>query len=256
MSTPISLDSRNEPAVALDVQNRGQARPAHFSFVPANGVIMRLPPRAHDVFTPNQLEALYRLTLVKRLHLVDLKWTGCLWRRRCFAVFWLGMDRRGGVRQRQEPDSGAAGDGLWFARHEPVRHCLEAGANPQLSALLSQLPQDVRDSLTVAQLYELETATGARDAKHGLDLRRTFNLFGRRAYMALIAGGERRGETEGDEPSKKKPIEGTFSYAFLLALISAGLTFFVITVLYCAKSVMGINLFEERSILHELLFPE
>ncbi len=67
--------------------------------------------------------------------------------------------------------------------------------SPFISRFLGGLPREVADSFTPEQLDAVQRAFGMRYVQsHAVDVRRGVRLLGRRFYVVLLVGRERRGD--------------------------------------------------------------
>ena len=65
--------------------------------------------------------------------------------------------------------------------------------DPFLAMFFSRIPADTAASFDEAQLAAVKMAFGARSfGSHAIDIRRSLPFFGRRVYLVLLAGLERR----------------------------------------------------------------
>lgn len=89
--------------------------------------------------------------------------------------------------------------------------------------VLSRLPPDVHESLSEEQLAALREAIGAARPwrRHPIDIRIAFPLGGRRAFLTLIGGSDRRGDERTRQDRKAHPLRTTGNMIFLgLAVVA------------------------------------
>ncbi len=83
--------------------------------------------------------------------------------------------------------------------------------------VLSRLPPDVRESLTEEQFAAFGEAIGASQPwrRHPIDIRIAFPLGGRRAFLTLIGGSDRRGDERLRQERQVHPLKTTGNMIFL-----------------------------------------
>ncbi|MCB1485807.1 MAG: hypothetical protein KDJ17_13050 [Hyphomicrobiaceae bacterium] len=124
----------------------------------------------------------------------------------------------------------------------------------QFERMLAKLPPYVRNSLTKQQLDCISDALIPDPPQHTIDYRASIPLFGRRFYVALMAGRERRSlaRLAQEGQSRARRVAGLYAVIMLLLVGAA----FVACVLlgYVVKSALGVDLIEGPSILHQYVF--
>ena len=85
------------------------------------------------------------------------------------------------------------------------------------------MPSDVRDGFTEEQLAALREAIGAARPwrQYPINIRMTFPLGGRRAFLTLIGGSDRRGGQRRDLDRQAHPLGTTGNMIFLGAIVVA-----------------------------------
>lgn len=123
-----------------------------------------------------------------------------------------------------------------------------ADKDPFLKEFYARIPKDLANSFSEGQLMGLRMAYGARSrGAHAVDIRPSFNFFGRRFYMVMLIGAERR------SPNRK--IFGTqhpfwtWANAVFLSISIFILVFALLGLLYMAKISAGINVFPGVDVL-------
>lgn len=96
------------------------------------------------------------------------------------------------------------------------------------NALLARMPHDVQSSFTHDQIRALHTATQQlRWGQHSLDMRLSLPVLGRRMYLVLIGGSERRSpERLIQEGRMAPPGDGVLRLVGIVALVSVVVTLF------------------------------
>ncbi|MDX2158473.1 MAG: hypothetical protein SFW09_18390 [Hyphomicrobiaceae bacterium] len=123
-------------------------------------------------------------------------------------------------------------------------------ANAALMRLLSRMPSEVVASFTATQLSALASGFGQERAPHLVDFLVSLPLLGRRYYLRVYLGRERRSY-------ERLLREGQISLARTV-LVWSGLAWMLVSLLvlgslvtlYLVKSYFGINLMSGRSPLH------
>ena len=114
----------------------------------------------------------------------------------------------------------------------------------------THIPQHIWDTLTDHQKTAIHTAIADRATNHIAAVRSSFRIAGRRYYLALLFGHERRsverlrreGQLDPEEVSIIFMILGTLTlvYGFMLLIL----------VVYMIKSLLGIDIMDGPSPLH------
>lgn len=121
------------------------------------------------------------------------------------------------------------------------------------------IPEDILSSLTTDQKARLnESIKEQALADHALKYQASSSLFGRKFYLAFFFGKERRSDERVGKDDQKKPFHMVAFFALMIAICFVGLFFgglmLAVVGAYLFKSAVGIDLFEEHSFLHGLLF--
>ncbi len=89
--------------------------------------------------------------------------------------------------------------------------------------VLSRMPQDVYETLTEDQLAALREAIGAARPwrRHPIDIRVAFPLGGRRAFLTLIGGSDRRGGQRRGQDRQANPLITPGNMVFLGIIVVA-----------------------------------
>ncbi len=127
----------------------------------------------------------------------------------------------------------------------------------ELARLLSGLPMGARVFFTPEQLAALDVAivrTRQRPNTHKIDYRVSVPLFGRRYYFVLLAGKERRTLARIRSEGHTETWRLTLAYAILMSAIVMGGIVAILALLYVVKSMVGIDFFDQHSVLHDLLY--
>lgn len=126
-----------------------------------------------------------------------------------------------------------------------------------LARLLAALPASAGARFSSEQLAVLDIAvarTRPRPGKHKIDYRVSVPFFGRRYYFVFLMGRERRTlmriHSEGQDTVWRMSV----AYTILMSAIAMGGFVAAIMLLYVVKSMVGIDLFDEHSFLHRLLY--
>ena len=111
------------------------------------------------------------------------------------------------------------------------------------SSMLQRVPKDIGSSFTDQQLIAISDAMQFKNGKlHPLDLRGTFRIWNKEFYFVALGGTEQRGLT------RRQKTVLRHGEILLLSGLSVMTMVTCITVLYLIKSVLGIDIFENRSL--------
>lgn len=126
----------------------------------------------------------------------------------------------------------------------------------QYQRMLRRLPASILSSLTPVQLDAISDALIPDPPTHAIDYRVSIPFFGRRFYVTLLAGRERRSLARLAREAQLHAKHIAAFYAF--ALLALGCLTLVGTVLigYVMKSALDIDLLDGPSLLHGYFFPE
>lgn len=129
--------------------------------------------------------------------------------------------------------------------------------SPELARLIAGMVPDARAQFTSAHLAALEVAiarTRPSPDRHKTDFRVSLPFFGRRYYLRFLGGIEQRNDGRLQREGQSCPRRQSLAYTVLLSvLVSSGLVAGVV-ILYFLKSVLGVDLFQDHSIIHNLIF--
>lgn len=140
--------------------------------------------------------------------------------------------------------------------------CSEAdfGIDEQIRAdALARLPEDIRARLTDAQVERLAALIEppAR-TPHKMTYRASSSWFGKRFYIAVFVGTEKRAPDRVDQDGERRRFAGVLTDMAMMSWLMFWITVFFIGVLvvtgYLLKSGLGIDLFEGHFFLHGLFF--
>ena len=122
--------------------------------------------------------------------------------------------------------------------------------------LIADIPEDIRETFTPAQLHALARASRNQRTKHTVDFRVSLPfLGGRRYYLTVLAGRERRSAgrlvAEGHTDGSRILI-----FYLVLALVMLGfLVFGFLTSIYFTRLLSGLELVDCPSPFNQLFPP-
>ncbi|ELP5728977.1 hypothetical protein QTV44_002232 [Vibrio vulnificus] len=118
-------------------------------------------------------------------------------------------------------------------------------ANKAVAQFYRTLDTEVAASLNAKQKREIEQAVLSLGlvAKHSVDVRKSLPWFGKRYYLVLLCGRDRRQQLRTEESKLANFLAVSFTVLFIFALI--GLSSLA---LYLLKSALGIDIFEGFSL--------
>ena len=124
--------------------------------------------------------------------------------------------------------------------------------HPAFSRLFAGLPHDVQASMSPAQLAALSRVMQPQSDSRRL--RVSLPVFGRRYYLAVFLGRERRGlQRLRQEGQLSIPLISVVMFV-LAGLALPSLIAIILLATYLLKSVLGIDLLDGPSLLHDLFF--
>ncbi|HLN23806.1 MAG TPA: hypothetical protein VK558_07455 [Patescibacteria group bacterium] len=109
----------------------------------------------------------------------------------------------------------------------------------EVTDLLARLPPEVLDSLTADQRAALWQASKSGTWKrHAINIRLSLPLFGRRMFLTIVGGSDRRAPDRVRRESRFHPFRTTGNALFLIAVAVA---FYLVAVLgiFALHSVIG-----------------
>ena len=124
---------------------------------------------------------------------------------------------------------------------------------PHLVRILKAMPSELRDSFTLEQLRAISAATKAPNGHHWVDVRASIPVPGRRIYLNLQIGRERRSmarlRDEGQVDGMLTVIIYIVATMIFLSLLATG----VLTTLYVGNAVLGFDALDQSPALRDLL---
>lgn len=130
-------------------------------------------------------------------------------------------------------------------RMEPTHH-------PAFDRMMANVPEEITQTFSDQQLVALSLASIPRVSPHVIDYRVSIPFFGKRYYLTVLAGRERRsrarlareGQLMSGQVARLDATVLGVALAFGLIALAFGL--------YIVKSALGIDLFEGNSAMHEV----
>ncbi len=120
------------------------------------------------------------------------------------------------------------------------------------------VPRDIRNALTVEQVERLEGMLEERRAFHAVDYRASTTFCGRGFYVAFFVGPEarslRRLTSEGHRRPFHRLLAEIGSMCLIASLLICALIGAAVVVLYVTKSIVGIDLMEGHTFLHDYFY--
>lgn len=139
---------------------------------------------------------------------------------------------------------------------------MRAGADPipltTPGAGSAVVPDDIREILTPGQLQRLEDMLEDRRALHAVDYRASTSFCGRSFYVAFFVGPEarslRRLNSDGHRRKLHRLAAEIAGACLIVSLFVCMLIGATVIVLYVTKSILGIDLMEGHSFLHDYFY--
>lgn len=119
--------------------------------------------------------------------------------------------------------------------------------------MLAKLPPAVWDSLTTQQLDCISDALIPDPPRHAIDYRASIPFFGRRFYVTLLVGRERRSQERLAREAQLRARHVAIVYSVLLMFVSCVSFLAFVLAGYVLKSAMGIDLTDGPSLLHQYI---
>jgi hypothetical protein len=140
----------------------------------------------------------------------------------------------------------------------PTAYGDRLAADPVLQRLFWAMPAHVRATFSREQIEALADATRPARPYHILAIRRTVRLPGRRYYLAVLVGRDRRRKLSRLELYIQRGMKESWFRRVVvglgLLLLAACVALGVICIAYLAKSALNIDLLDGHSLLHDLLY--
>ena len=126
-------------------------------------------------------------------------------------------------------------------------------ANTAALQIASRMPQNIWDTLTDVQKTAVHAAITDRANTHIASLRSSFRVAGRRYYLALFFGHERRSLERLRNEGQLDPGEVSFIFSVLGILMLIFGIIFIALFVYMFKSLLGIDIMDGPSPMHALI---
>lgn len=122
--------------------------------------------------------------------------------------------------------------------------------------MLRRLPAAIRESLTQDQLDAISDALVPDAPTHVIDYRVSIPFFGRRFYITLLAGRERRSLERLAREAQLRAKHIAIFYSIILLFLGCVSVIGLVLLGYLTKSALGIDLMDGPSILHQFFVPD
>lgn len=119
--------------------------------------------------------------------------------------------------------------------------------------IAARIPQNIWNTLTDVQKAAIHAAIANRSNSHIASLRTSIRLAGRRYYLALFFGHERRNVQRLRDEGQLDHAEVSFIFIVLGVLLLIFGIMFVGLFVYMVKSILGIDIMDGPSPLHGLI---
>ena len=126
-------------------------------------------------------------------------------------------------------------------------------ANTAALQIASRMPQNIWDTLTDVQKTAVHAAITDRANNHIASLRTSIRVAGRRYYLALFFGHERRNLKRLRDEGQLDQGEVSFVFIVLGVLMFIFGIIFIVLFIYMFKSLLGIDIMDGPSPLHVLI---
>ena len=136
---------------------------------------------------------------------------------------------------------------LWTARVRGHDEALEIDVHPVFSRMVASMPPQIRTTFSSVQLAALAHATKPPPANHLVDFRVSIPFLGRRYYITLLFGKERRSRQRLDAERQLSTKNATITYFVAAMLIASAILLCAMAFAYLMKSIVGLDLVKAPS---------
>jgi hypothetical protein len=119
--------------------------------------------------------------------------------------------------------------------------------------IFRSIPEDIRACLSEQQVQMLIRAVKPIPTRHGIALRASFRWIEKRYYVAMFWGEDNRNIERLKAEGQTDVIPVGITFFILLSAIAAYAVMPIAIGLYMIKSMLGIDLFDGPSPLHQLM---
>lgn len=135
----------------------------------------------------------------------------------------------------------------------------DADAIPVITpASSTAVPDDIREILTSGQLERLEVMLEERRALHAVDYRASTSFCGRGFYVAFFVGPEarslRRLNSDGHRRKLHRIAAEITGVCLIVSMFVCMLVGATVIMLYVTKSLLGIDLMDGHTFLHDYFY--
>ena len=142
---------------------------------------------------------------------------------------------------------------FWISESAPRTLRPEQISNPAFDRIMERIPVDLRRTFTHDQLIALSRASVVVKSPHMIDYRVSIPFFGKRFYLTVLAGRERRSLARLAAEMQLVSVQiSKLNTTVLGILLTAGILAAAIAI-YVIKSALGVDLFVGDSAMHDVL---
>jgi hypothetical protein len=145
---------------------------------------------------------------------------------------------------------------VWESLGETTTASVPIPAHPAFQRILGKLPARILNSFSAEQLRYLAIASQPQPGQHIVDYRASIGFFGKRFYLTVLFGRERRNLERLFAEGQLAARRLTLAYGFMAIIAAAFLTVITIFGLYITKSALNIDLLDGPSTMHEWVFGD
>lgn len=139
-------------------------------------------------------------------------------------------------------------DPLWTARVQGHDEALQIDNHPVFARMIASVPPQIRTTFSSVQMAALAHATKPPRANHLIDFRVSVPFLGRRYYVTLLFGKERRSRQRLDAERQLSLRNATITYFVASLLIVSAVLVCAMVFAYVMKSIVGLDLVKAPSI--------
>ena len=120
------------------------------------------------------------------------------------------------------------------------------------------IPADIRAALSTDQISRIEGMLADRRAQHAVDYRASTSFLGRRFYVSFFVGPEerslRRIRSDGHGRAIHRLLAEIAGFCLVVSLLTCLIVGTAVVVLYVTKSILGIDLLDGHTFLHDYFY--
>ncbi|MBU2582585.1 MAG: hypothetical protein KJ622_12785 [Alphaproteobacteria bacterium] len=145
---------------------------------------------------------------------------------------------------------------VWTLRAEGRRKLPKIDVHPAFERMLCRMPAAARSTFTLHQLALLAKITKPPPSLHWIDYRVSLPFFGNRYYLTVLFGKERRLLKRVKSEGQASLLKSSIVYVAVLWFLISVCLISSLGGLYLVKSVLGVDVFNGPSLVHQLVIVD